>query len=372
MASVADAPRQVFRVPPVGTLRQGRSMSQITLGLSFVGLLGAVVVQTGCNCNGDSGESGSGSGTSDGTDGMSTGAGTSMTTSTTSAGSASGGTGGSSGGGSAGTDTGADEDAGQISLSIPLYDWQDISLTAGQTFQLAVVEDVPEEFGEFLDVTFDLEQTVNNLAVQRTDGGTEPIEIEAVLRLAPGDQMGTVCETGTMEGPVTVQADANATALTVEPAEISATMDGLAAVNSGTVSVCYQITANADLLVSLSEILASISTSVSCDAPADLSGAWSGTYSCVASGGPECGDEGGPIMLTVYQGNHTAGYIDDGGAFYFGSVCGNEFRHSGGGFGYSESGVMTLEDDNNASKMSHYTVDLSTCEGDCTDDLTRQ
>lgn len=340
----------------------------------FSRMTALLVLQVGCNCNGDGAAVDSDTGTS-GDSGTSAGSGSSSsaTASATQGSASASASGGSSSGATAGTDTAGGENSGQISLRIPVFEMENMPLTANVPRQVAMVFEVPPEIGTFDSAEFDLEATLPELQIMRTDGGGDPAEptLEFSVKLLAGDQMNTVCSDGMVEGPAVVTGDANFSPVSIEPSTISASDEALAAVNSGTVSVCFETTATADSMVTLSAFFATIGSSIDCEAPLQIAGEWAGTYSCEAYPKPDCADEGGPISLTIIQDNHTAAYLDDS-AFYFGAVCDTSFRYFGGGMGYDEDGEFVLTGDGMATKTSHYTSWFSECEGDCTDMLMLQ
>ena len=52
---------------------------------------------------------------------------------------------------------------------------------------------------------------------------------------------------------------------------------------------------------------------------------------------------------------------------YEGTVCGNTFKFSGGGPGFTESGTFTLNNDGTGSKTSNYQNTDNSCSGTCSD-----
>ena len=106
--------------------------------------------------------------------------------------------------------------------------------------------------------------------------------------------------------------------------------------------------------------------------PANFAGTWTGEYACDNVG---CGDESGPIELTITQTGHSARYVDDSGAAYSGTVCGDEFAFDGGvegPGGYVEKGRFTMNSDGTLRKESSFVTNDGSCRGDCEDSLERQ
>lgn len=80
---------------------------------------------------------------------------------------------------------------------------------------------------------------------------------------------------------------------------------------------------------------------------------------------------GQSLTLTIVQDGASASYTDTEGGSYSGTVCGNRFTYSGGGAGWTESGLFVLNSDGTATKTSKYSSDGRCCTGHCDDTLER-
>lgn len=190
-------------------------------------------------------------------------------------------------------------------------------------------------------------------------------------RVASADQEETVCETGELYGPFVIYGSATYEPESVNPQTAQSTQSTLSIVNSGDFSICIEISSPVDATFSVSSVDVDVEA---CETPfADISGTWSGTYSCENTGNdPDCSDEGGNLSLYIDQEGYSARYEDDGGAVYDGTVCGNTFRYNGGQVTYDEEGTFTLNADGTASKTSRWVSKIGECSGICEDILQRQ
>jgi hypothetical protein len=167
----------------------------------------------------------------------------------------------------------------------------------------------------------------------------------------------TICDTGDLYGPYVV---ANGAVQGDQSA--AASQPTLRLSNLGDLSVCMIITSpvNADLDIEADTLYWQAEE---CNTtPAPIEGVWEGSYSCTSS----CVPEAGLVSLTIQQDGNSATY-SDGSANYEGTVCGNEFKFSGAGPGYTESGTFILNSDGSASKTSHYQNTGDSCSGNCSD-----
>jgi hypothetical protein len=189
------------------------------------------------------------------------------------------------------------------------------------------------------------------------------------VRVAPADQLETVCTTGVGYGPFQIGLDALLAPVTAAPATATAGGSTLAIVNSGPYVTCLEITSPVDAAFGLSGT--EVVLTQDCAPPAaDFSGSWTGTWSC----GSSCGSSfGGDITLTVTQDpDGRARYVDDSLDEYAGSVCGAEFRFVRNIAFETERGTMTLGAGGTARKRSHYRGSAPPyCAGDCVDELHR-
>ena len=282
---------------------------------------------------------------------------------------------GDSDGGNGGGDMDAAVDGMPLRMSIPVDKWAtDLAYEADVPRQDVFAAELPEEFDSVVSASIDLEATLPSVQFTRTDGGANPATptFTMSVRIVPGDNPGSACDADPAAGPGTLIGDDDYVPQSVEPASASADDMAMGIAKGGQFTVCVESMSNVDATLSVSEIWAEILFGESCAEPEDLAGTWSGTYTCTnecGGGEPEPGD----ITLVIAQNGRTAKYVDDGGAFYLGTVCGNTFTHRGFGMGYTEWGVFTKTGDNSATKMSTWIDDLEPeCGGVCSDDLTRQ
>ncbi len=168
-----------------------------------------------------------------------------------------------------------------------------------------------------------------------------------------------VCTTGKLYGPFTVTDN-----LVEGSPTVQADQPTLSLANNGELAICTIITSpvNATLDFSLDSV--HIDTEECTEPAASIGGIWRGDYSCSSA----CGDESGNITLVLLQDDHSASYTDDE-ASYEGSVCGNQFKFSGGSSTYEESGTFTLNSNGTASKTSQYQQIGGSCSGQCSDPL---
>lgn len=194
-----------------------------------------------------------------------------------------------------------------------------------------------------------------------TGSAADNIPLQASARIGAASDP-NVCETGEIYGPFTITNGALEGAQTV-----SADQSTLRLANMGDLKVCLIVTSPVDATLDLSADSLAIKTTECTKTPANISGFWEGNYSCTSS----CGNQDGFVSLNIEQDNYSATYTDDE-ASYKGTVCGNVFKYSGSGPGYTESGTFILNNDGTASKTSHYVYTDGLCSGDCSDPvLTR-
>jgi len=184
----------------------------------------------------------------------------------------------------------------------------------------------------------------------------EPIPLQMFVRVGPTSDP-TICTSGELYGPYVVT---NGSVAGEQSA--AASQPTLRLSNLGDLSVCMIITSpvNADLDIEADTLY--WETNECNNTPAAIAGVWKGNYSCTSS----CGNEMGLVNLTIQQDENSATY-SDGTANYEGTVCGNEFKFSGGGPGYTESGTFILNSDGSASKTSSYQNTGDSCAGTCSD-----
>jgi hypothetical protein len=190
------------------------------------------------------------------------------------------------------------------------------------------------------------------------------------LRVGSAEQEATVCTEGELYGPFDITLADNFQPASVVPATAEATRHTLDVINTGSYSICVQIMPTVTAVADLNSLTVDIGNCT--EAPADISGRWSGPYECIGT----C-PESGTVTLDILQNANDpaiASYTDDSGASYQGRVCGNRFSFRGGVTeSYDESGTFILNADGSASKTSTYiSIGASTiCSGTCTDTLDR-
>jgi hypothetical protein len=201
---------------------------------------------------------------------------------------------------------------------------------------------------------------VQAYANQSKNAAGEDIPLQVSFRVAPAADEATVCDTGVLQGPYTIKGGALVDGKTVTPSQ-----PVLRNINTNDIAICLIITSPVDAILNASADKVVVNTDT-CDQPAaDISGTWSGNYSCTDS----CYTDGfaGIVELSIEQDGYGATYTDDEGGSYEGTVCGNVFKFSGGGPGYTESGTFTLNADGSGSKTSSWANTENSCHGDCSD-----
>lgn len=190
-----------------------------------------------------------------------------------------------------------------------------------------------------------------------------------MVRVAPADQVATVCTSGLAHGPFQIGLDALLKPVSAAPGTATANGATLALVNAGPWATCLEITSPVGAAFALAG--AEVVVTQDCaPATADFSGAWTGTWSCTDT----CGQPfGGAITLTVtQQPGGKARYVDDGYAEYSGTVCGGEFRFVRNTSPETERGTMVLGAGGTATKRSHWRgSEAPFCSGECVDTLHR-
>ena len=265
---------------------------------------------------------------------------------------------------------------GKTTFNIPAVGVvKDVPVKAGQPKTISFVSNLPVSVGPFTDISIDLNAVLENVTVdlcssaasQLKDdltGAGDPPPAQVSVRIS--NDIDTVCNTGFLIGTYTVFVNSSNQPSSVSPSTSSAPQSTLSVVNTGSFAICTEITYPVDATISLGNVELDATT---CDeAPADISGIWTGTFSCTNIG---CLDEGGPVSLTITQNGNSAHYEDDEGASFDGTVCGNKFKFNGGKSTWTESGTFILNADGTASKTSSWRENDGSCHGDCVDDLHR-
>lgn len=258
-----------------------------------------------------------------------------------------------------------------------------ISLSTGVTKEISFPVTVnSSQFPEPLSaINLNLKNHLSELTVSGTTASI-PFPLQAIkiahaaiegtqilLRVAYIEQLATVCTDGEVYGPFSITLADTLAPMSVTPETASATQQTLDVINTGGYAVCIQIIPVVNAIVDLDSII--VDTQNCSQAPANISGDWTGPYSCTGT----C-QESGTVLLTISQDQDNpsiATYTDTSGASYEGRVCGSRFSYSGGEpDAYDESGTFVLNPDGSASKSSQYIdLDPGFCTGSCSDSLTR-
>lgn len=183
------------------------------------------------------------------------------------------------------------------------------------------------------------------------------------------EDYGTVCDSGEAYGPFDVTVNASSQLSSVSPPTTTATETTMDIINIGAYSFCVKVVSPINAEVDLNSVGFNIAQ---CDElPADISGAWAGTYSCYSDCGNIIDDY---VELTISQnsGNPSIATYTDSVADYEGTVCGNRFSFSGGSTNSSESGTFIMDPGGTtAIKTSTYSDNSGVCTGECSDVLTK-
>lgn len=259
---------------------------------------------------------------------------------------------------------------------------QAISVTGGNSMQTAQNYSVPGTLGPIsvTGVTVDLAATLAagavTLKASRKAGGPagsfgaagDPV---ATMMVWVGEAgLGTfACGNGFAYGPFAIT-ETGAGGVAVDPPTATAGRQTLSVINTGSATICVEIDADQDIDANIGKVAMDATT---CDESAsDMGGDWSGTYTCVNTGG--CASESGDVFIVLLQqsGSHSATYSDDGEGEFSGTVCRNEFVFDGGyGTSVTENGTFTRTGPGTARKHSEWHEVGGTCGGVCDDTLTQ-
>jgi len=252
----------------------------------------------------------------------------------------------------------------------------DVQLSAGVPSTLVFTLQLPPDLAPVTAAELDLAATLDHVQVDgvplwqlvarkasRLFGGADEASATATIRV--DDDPATVCESGILYGPFTVS---GGTSLAVEPETAAADAPTLQIINNGSMVLCMTITSNVDAELRIDALAVDLVTG-DCDAPADFSGTWTGTYQC----GNSCGAPfDGDVTITVTQDGEDASYVDQSGDTYTGRVCGDAFHFERIDGDEIERGTMTLDGPDAATKRSTWRgTSPPHCSGDCVDVLTR-
>jgi hypothetical protein len=118
----------------------------------------------------------------------------------------------------------------------------------------------------------------------------EPLQ----LSIKFGSNQSTVCSDGFEFGPFNMTLDEGLRAVGVTPASVDADPATVNIVNKGAFFMCLELQSPIDLEFTVPSVTMSQET---CEIGyQDVSGTWTGSYSCENTG---CADEGGSITLTI-------------------------------------------------------------------------
>jgi len=266
---------------------------------------------------------------------------------------------------------------GGTTLEVPLgANAQNVALTGGATQQVVYSKTLPGQTaftGLSLDLATAIANTTLTFPVPKPGLRAAPTKGTATLNawVAGAGEEATVCGGGIPYGPFTITWDAASASGSVDSPTVAVTQSTLSIVNTGSFTLCVEVTPTLTASASVARVGLSLNH---CNDPVrDISGTWTGTYTCINTPKPDCGDEvDQPITLNVNQNGHSASYTD-GTANFQGTECNGVFPFEGGGAGYTEEGTFTLLTPNTASKTSDWrdTFPGAVCSGHCTDTLTR-
>lgn len=266
-----------------------------------------------------------------------------------------------------------EEDTGYVDVPLGVL-VDDVQIAAGKT-EHRFPFDVPGS-DILTDLTLDLTETLSSVTVvspaPRSRLAQAPVN--ATMNVRVGSDESTVCSEGELYGPYSIEVDdETGAANSISPSSVEATQKTMNVINQGGFYVCMIIDSPQSAVLSAGSLSVE---SESCDQdPQDISGYWSGTYTCENTGtAPECNDEiDQPVQLMIMQEGGRAEYIDYGNEVsYSGTVCGNTFRFDGGQPGnFTEAGTFTLTGANAATKTSDWQGIGYDCRGSCSDTLSR-
>lgn len=273
----------------------------------------------------------------------------------------------------------------EFDIGIPI---NNVSLPAEETttFTIPVTSGIQRGL---TDLSLDLEETLKSFTFsQPAPKGNRlalaPVTTTLTARISTDSS--TVCTEGEKYGPFIVVIDDNDEVNSVTPKKVEASKPTLNIVNTGWYSICFEVYTPSAITFSGSKYQVAVENCQS--DPLNIGGYWSGTYSCDNTGSAaDCVDATNvPIEILIVQDpdnlyNATYG---DYQANYTGVVCGETFEYDGGydGYydsnlnqmvgGYSEEGVMTFQDESNATKESSFVGNEGyDCRGTCTDLLSK-
>lgn len=263
--------------------------------------------------------------------------------------------------------------AKSLRVPIPLPADTKLLVVAGVPLETRRTIKIPGDLalGDVASIALDMGATLPDIEIKRADGGTSTVAPAVTFRIgiAPGAQPNMPCPDAP-GAQTTITGNADFTTKTAAPLQSSLPSAAIDNLNSREFGLCMRIDSTVDVNVSLGGMVVAYDFAEDCDTTGNLAGRWVGPYTCTNVGSSS---ETGTVSLSVLQAGDTAFYWDDGGAIYFGSVCGDTFYHVGGGGTYTETGRLTRTGPTTATKESSWvsTYDLGQ-HGVCTDHLKLQ
>jgi hypothetical protein len=268
-------------------------------------------------------------------------------------------------------------DDGTTQYDIPLQLLvNEVEVKANQTTHISFTYDFPFYTPAFTEFSVDLNETLKDVNIKLPNannklssaGITGRIieQVQMYAYVSSASQANFTCSSGERYGPFMVDVENSNQAKSITPAKASATRPTLSVINAGSFTLCLEIVSPVEAKIDVDGVTVDAK---SCgQEPADISGVWSGTYSCTNQG---TSNDGGDIILTITQKGYSASYTD-GEATYEGTVCGNVFEYDGGvPFSYDEDGKFILNTNGTGSKNSTWTSIDGKSSGVCEDSLSR-
>jgi hypothetical protein len=256
-----------------------------------------------------------------------------------------------------------------LTTTIPVYNDIPIVLAAGIPSTTSTYFELPGSFdwGQLAEASINSTETLSNLAIVRTDGGTSPSPtVEMLLQVADGDTGGS-CTNGVQAFRLGLTGNEDFSSISVTEDEGVMPKSALDIINGGSFTLCTSVTSSVDANMMMTGLGSTFGFNEDCAEPQDISGVWTGDYSCENVCGGETYTESGSLDITVIQSGGTAIYWD-GYAVYIGNVCGSSFNHLGAGSGYYEYGTFTRTGENTATKSSTwFDTPSDGCSGTCSD-----
>ncbi len=234
---------------------------------------------------------------------------------------------------------------------------------------------LPDSNGSLSCLKVDAQSSIQNFHFEpKTSEGASGLT-SVWVRVGASGQKDTVCSKGECVGSFKITTSKSGKLNSAIPGTAELSHRALKLLSEPNFTMCVGVTAPAQGKISAKSLaLEYCPKEPECtEEPADISGYWKSTYSCMDS----CDGQGGEKSLTIYitqdpEDRTKAKYVDTEGGKFSGSVCGNKFSFIGGGSDWGESGTFVLENAGTASKSSQYSTHGNCCIGNCSDKLVRQ